>query len=96
MAATLSMVVGRCLRGAIRGYQLALSPYFGTQCRFFPTCSNYALEAVEVHGPARGSWMAMARICRCHPLNPGGFDPVPGAGDTGVQRACGGSPRRLF
>lgn len=62
---------------AIRFYQIALSPYFGTQCRFHPTCSNYAREAVEKHGALRGGWLALRRIGRCHPGHPGGIDPVP-------------------
>lgn len=63
----------------IRGYRLFLSPYFGTQCRFYPTCSVYALEALEVHGAARGSWLTVRRLSKCHPLHAGGPDPVPPA-----------------
>lgn len=63
----------------IRGYRLFLSPYFGTQCRFYPTCSVYALEALEVHGAARGSWLTLRRLLKCHPLHAGGPDPVPPA-----------------
>ena len=62
---------------AIRGYRLLLSPWWGTQCRFSPTCSQYALEAVERHGALHGSWLALRRIARCHPWHAGGFDPVP-------------------
>ena len=61
----------------IRAYRLALSPWWGGQCRFSPTCSLYAEEAIERHGPARGAWLATKRICRCHPWSPGGYDPVP-------------------
>jgi len=64
---------------AIRGYQIALSPFFGTQCRFHPTCSHYAAEAIAVHGSLKGSWLAVKRILRCHPWHTGGFDPVPPA-----------------
>ncbi len=60
----------------IRGYQIAMS-WSMPRCRFAPTCSQYALEAITVHGALRGSWLAVKRICRCHPWNPGGFDPVP-------------------
>lgn len=67
----------RILVGLIRFYQLALSPYFGSQCRFTPTCSQYAREAVEHHGALKGSWLAIRRIGRCHPYHPGGHDPVP-------------------
>ena len=64
---------------AIRGYQIALSPFFGTQCRFHPTCSQYAVEAIEIHGAWRGSWLAVKRILKCHPWHAGGVDPVPPA-----------------
>ncbi len=65
------------LRALIRGYQLFISPLLGPRCRFYPTCSHYALEAIEVHGPWRGGWLALRRILRCHPWHPGGLDPVP-------------------
>jgi putative membrane protein insertion efficiency factor len=65
------------LVAAIRAYQIALSPYFGSQCRFHPTCSNYAREAVARHGALRGGWLAIRRIGRCHPGSAGGVDPVP-------------------
>lgn len=61
----------------IRFYQLAISPLFPPSCRFVPTCSQYAVEALRRHGPLRGSWLAIRRILRCHPWNPGGYDPVP-------------------
>jgi len=67
----------RLLIALIRLYQLALSPFIGNQCRFTPTCSHYAREAVERHGALKGGWMALRRIGRCHPLHPGGHDPVP-------------------
>jgi len=66
-----------CARAAIRGYQLTLSPLIGNQCRFHPTCSHYALEAIERHGLLKGSMLAIRRLLRCHPFHPGGFDPVP-------------------
>ena len=62
---------------AIRLYQRLLSPLLGPRCRFYPSCSAYAVEALERHGALRGSWLAARRVCRCHPLNEGGFDPVP-------------------
>jgi uncharacterized protein len=62
----------------IRGYQIAMS-WSMPRCRFAPTCSQYALEAITVHGATRGSWLALKRIGRCHPWHPGGFDPVPEA-----------------
>ncbi|MDP2811179.1 MAG: membrane protein insertion efficiency factor YidD [Rhodocyclaceae bacterium] len=61
----------------IRTYQVAISPMLGRSCRFHPTCSEYAVESLRRHGPARGLWLAMRRIGRCHPWHPGGYDPVP-------------------
>ena len=61
----------------IRGYQLLLSPLLGNHCRFYPSCSPYAREAIERHGALRGGWLAIRRVLRCHPWHPGGVDPVP-------------------
>jgi uncharacterized protein len=61
----------------IRGYQLLLSPVLGNNCRFHPTCSEYAIEAIRAHGAARGLWLALRRIGRCHPWGGAGHDPVP-------------------
>jgi putative membrane protein insertion efficiency factor len=61
----------------IRGYQVLVSPLLPPSCRFTPSCSQYALEAVTRHGALRGSWLAACRLARCHPFHPGGFDPVP-------------------
>jgi putative membrane protein insertion efficiency factor len=66
------------LKYLIRGYQLAISPLLGPSCRFYPSCSHYAIEAIETHGAVRGSWLTIKRISRCHPWHEGGFDPVPG------------------
>jgi uncharacterized protein len=63
----------------IRGYRRFISPLFPPTCRFHPTCSQYALTAVERFGPVKGSWLALRRITRCHPFHPGGYDPVPAA-----------------
>ncbi len=67
----------RLLILSVRAYQVVLSPLLGGQCRYYPTCSAYAIEAIERHGAWRGAWLAARRIGRCHPFRPGGFDPVP-------------------
>jgi putative membrane protein insertion efficiency factor len=61
----------------IKCYQLCFSPFFGGQCRFYPSCSAYAAEAIDTHGALRGTWLAIRRLLRCHPWHPGGVDPVP-------------------
>ncbi|HUJ52833.1 MAG TPA: membrane protein insertion efficiency factor YidD [Steroidobacteraceae bacterium] len=61
----------------IRLYQWTVSPLLGPRCRFYPSCSHYALEAFERFGVLKGAWLTLARIARCHPFHPGGFDPVP-------------------
>ena len=66
------------LLALIRAYRYILSPWIGQQCRFTPTCSVYAMQAIEAYGAARGSWLALKRLLRCHPLCRGGHDPVPG------------------
>ncbi|MDR7554892.1 MAG: membrane protein insertion efficiency factor YidD [Armatimonadota bacterium] len=67
----------RVLIGVIRTYQRVVSPLLPRSCRFYPSCSSYALEAIERHGSWRGVVLAVRRIVRCHPLHPGGYDPVP-------------------
>ena len=69
--------LARLLILPIRGYQRFISPLFPPVCRFYPSCSAYAVEALRVHGGLRGLWLAVRRIARCHPFNPGGLDPVP-------------------
>ena len=61
----------------IRFYQYAISPFLGRSCRYHPSCSEYAVEAVEKYGALKGSWLAIKRVGRCHPWHPGGYDPVP-------------------
>jgi putative membrane protein insertion efficiency factor len=70
-------LVGLALRGAIRAYQLLISPAFPPSCRYYPSCSHYAAQAVELHGPWRGSLLAARRLLRCHPWGGSGYDPVP-------------------
>ncbi len=62
----------------VRGYQLVISPWIGPRCRFLPTCSDYALDALARHGAIRGGWLTVRRLARCHPFGGSGFDPVPG------------------
>ena len=66
-----------CVKGAIRAYTLTLSPLIGRQCRYLPTCSEYAEQALIRHGPWRGSMLAAGRLCRCNPWGGSGYDPVP-------------------
>jgi uncharacterized protein len=67
----------RALLLMIRGYQVGISPFLPPACRFTPTCSDYATEAIRRHGSARGSWLAARRLLRCHPWGGSGYDPVP-------------------
>jgi putative membrane protein insertion efficiency factor len=67
----------QALVGLIRGYQKFISPGLPPACRFYPSCSQYAIEAIARHGALRGSWLATRRLARCHPFHPGGVDPVP-------------------
>lgn len=72
-------VGGRIIAAPIRGYRRFISPVIPARCRFHPSCSAFALEAVAVHGPVRGPALALWRLLRCHPFHPGGYDPVPPA-----------------
>ncbi|MGD0102461.1 MAG: membrane protein insertion efficiency factor YidD [Rhodopila sp.] len=74
--------------GAVRVYQWTVRPLIGSHCRFWPSCSEYAVEALRVHGAARGTVMAAKRILRCNPWHEGGVDPVPGCEGTGVEGTC--------
>jgi putative membrane protein insertion efficiency factor len=74
-----------CVRGALRAYKLTLSPLIGRQCRFLPTCSEYAAEALITQGPVRGGWLAARRLCRCHPFGGSGYDPPPPPRDTDAR-----------
>jgi len=68
---------GRWLQHLVRGYQRLLSPLLGARCRYLPTCSEYAVEALEERGAVGGTWLAVRRLARCHPFHEGGYDPVP-------------------
>lgn len=77
LAAILSRLIAGLFTSAILVYRYTLSPLLGPRCRYLPTCSAYALEAVQRHGPWRGGWLSMKRLCRCHPWGGHGHDPVP-------------------
>ncbi len=74
----------------IRGYQILISPWLGHRCRFFPSCSNYATEAITSFGALKGSYLSVKRVCRCHPFHPGGFDPVPLKADQNTKHQSSG------
>jgi uncharacterized protein len=78
------------LSGLIALYRYCLSPLLGPNCRFHPSCSCYAQQAIERHGALRGGWLAVRRIARCHPWNPGGYDPVPDTPPTPFNRTFHG------
>jgi putative membrane protein insertion efficiency factor len=67
----------KLLISLLRAYQYAISPLLGRNCRYFPTCSEYAVDAVQKYGAIKGGWLSAKRVCRCHPWHPGGYDPVP-------------------
>ncbi|HHU46895.1 MAG TPA: membrane protein insertion efficiency factor YidD [Bacteroidales bacterium] len=73
----LSRILSFILIGLIKIYQWTLSPLMGRQCRYYPTCSNYSLEAIKKHGPFKGTWLAIKRILSCNPWGGSGYDPVP-------------------
>ena len=78
------------LRCLIRCYRYLVSPMLPPSCRFHPSCSQYAEEALAVHGALAGAWLGLRRVCRCHPWHPGGYDPVP----PPAAKGCGWAPRR--
>ncbi len=74
----------------LRAYKLGISPFLGQNCRFYPSCSDYAAEAVREHGAVKGAALATRRLCKCHPWHPGGVDPVPKkSSETSSTTACG-------
>ena len=86
--AALCGALNAALMGIVKSYRLFLSPWLGSACRFTPTCSQYALQALERHGPAAGSYLSARRLLRCHPGCPGGHDPVPGQAPRLLSRFC--------
>jgi putative membrane protein insertion efficiency factor len=78
MPSAVSRTLAKPLIWFVRFYRLAISPWLGMNCRYQPTCSNYAIEALQVHGVLKGSWLAAKRIGSCHPWGGSGYDPVPG------------------
>lgn len=80
------------LRGLVRGYQLVISPVLPPSCKYTPTCSHYALDALRVHGPLKGTMLAVWRVLRCNPFSHGGYDPVPGT-DADHDIRSGRRPR---
>lgn len=83
------------LIGLLKAYRFAISPLYGQVCRYHPTCSAYALEAVTLHGSIKGSWLAVRRIGRCHPWAAGGYDPVPAKSDSGLITSNVGGQHEL-
>ena len=71
------MVARKLLIGLVTLYQVLLSPWWGRRCRFYPSCSEYGVQALQKYGIFKGGWLTVKRIARCHPFNPGGYDPVP-------------------
>jgi len=86
MLKRLSAPLATPLVALVRAYRYAVSPLLGPSCRFHPSCSEYAIEALERHGALCGAWLSMRRILRCHPWHPGGYDPVPRPHDTASRK----------
>ena len=78
--------MSQLLLASLRVYQGILSPLMPSPCKFYPTCSHYAYQAIELHGARRGTWLALRRLLRCRPFSPGGYDPVPQASDPEEAR----------
>ncbi|MFC0322301.1 membrane protein insertion efficiency factor YidD [Gallibacterium melopsittaci] len=84
--ATTSTFLKKILIGLIRLYQLFISPLIGPRCRFTPTCSQYGIEAIQLHGVIKGGWLTVKRILKCHPFGSSGYDPVPPIDNHKPQR----------
>jgi len=83
-------ILGALLRGLIRGYQLVIAPLLLPSCRYWPSCSAYAAEAIATHGPLRGTLLAARRLLRCHPWGGSGYDPVPSRRHAARAACCDG------
>ncbi|MBN8224216.1 MAG: membrane protein insertion efficiency factor YidD [Xanthomonadales bacterium] len=86
-------MIDRLLIALLRGYKRFISPLLGPRCRFVPSCSEYAMQAIERYGVLRGGWLAAKRLARCHPLHPGGLDPVPEKPGRTPPCSCTGNHR---
>lgn len=93
MLRTAGRIIVWPLVGAVRAYRYTISPLLGNVCRFQPSCSEYAAEALQTHGAFRGSWLAARRILRCHPLGGSGYDPVPPLPEDARKPSRAGPPR---
>jgi hypothetical protein len=89
-------LAARALLIAVRAYQAFFSALMPSACKFYPSCSHYAAEALRIHGARRGSWLALRRLSRCHPFTPGGVDLVPGAADFPSRTGSCGERRRTI
>jgi putative membrane protein insertion efficiency factor len=85
MPSAVSRALAKPLIWLVRFYRLAISPWLGMNCRYQPTCSNYAIEALQLHGVIKGSWLVAKRIGSCHPWGGSGYDPVPGTEEEGNE-----------
>ena len=85
-ACFLNLILSYVLKAMITIYKYVISPLLGPKCRYLPTCSSYALEAIEVHGALKGGWLGVKRIFRCHPWGDSGYDPVPKKEEIGSKR----------
>ena len=86
-------MISRLLIAVLRGYKRFISPLLGPRCRFVPSCSEYAMQAIASYGALHGGWLAARRVARCHPLHPGGFDPVPPRPERDPPCSCTGHQR---
>ena len=82
----LSRILSYFLKAMITVYKYVISPLLGPKCRYLPTCSSYAMEAIEIHGPIKGGWLGLKRILRCHPWGGSGYDPVPPENKDGSEK----------